>query len=172
MKNVSHALIREKDAAKSLLSHLRETGEDDAEIIETAIEGETNLLEAISAALAEIDECDILDAGLSAKIAAFTDRRSAVRKRSDILRAAIEQSMLVCEQESLRLPAATLSLRKIKPAVVIQTEAEIPSRFWTPQDPPAPKLNKKSLLEALEAGEEVPGACLDNGSVSLTVRRK
>ena len=70
------------------------------------------------------------------------------------------------------MPTATLTLRKVQPEAVIETEAEITSRCWTPQETPAAKLNEKSLLEALEAGESIPGARLDNGSVSLTVRRK
>ena len=172
MNNVSHALLRQKEAAKIIVTQLREAGMDDEESVGLAIESETNLLEAISEALNKIDENDVLDAGLTSKINEFTERRSAIRKQTDFLRASIEQAMLIAEQEKMRLPSATLTLRKVKPAPVIEAEADIPSRFWTPQEPPAPKLNKKSLLEALEAGEVIPGARLDNGSVSLTVRRK
>jgi len=172
MNNVSHALIRQKDAAKVIIAQLREAGMDDEDSVGIAIESETNLLEVIAEALNKIDENDVLDAGLTSKINDFTDRRSAIRKQTDFLRTSIEQAMLIAEQETMRLPTATLTLRKVKPGTVIETEAEIPSRFWTPQETPAPKLNKKSLLEALEAGETIPGARLDNGSVSLTVRRK
>jgi len=172
MKSISHSLLRQKEAAKTILAQLKEAGIDDEESFEIAIESETNLLEVISKALDKIDEDDVLDAGLTAKIEAFTERRTAIRKQKDFLRTSIEQAMLIAEQETMRLPTATLTLRKVKPGTVIETEADIPSRFWTPQETPAPKLNKKSLLEALEAGETIPGARLDNGSVSLTVRRK
>ena len=172
MNNVSHALLRQKDAAKIIVAQLREAGMDDEENVGLAIESETNLLEVIAEALNKIDENEVLDAGLTSKINEFTERRSAVRKQTDFLRTSIEQAMLIAEQETMRLPTATLTLRKVKPAAFVEAEAEIPSRFWTPQEPTAPKLNKKSLLEALEAGEAVPGARLDNGSVSLTVRRK
>ncbi|MDH7790699.1 siphovirus Gp157 family protein [Ochrobactrum sp. AN78] len=172
MKSISHSLLRQKEAAKTILAQLKEAGIDDEESFEIAIESETNLLEVISKALDKIDEDDVLDAGLTAKIEAFTERRNAIRKQKDFLRTSIEQAMLIAEQETMRLPTATLTLRKVKPGTVIETEAEIPSRFWTPQETPAPKLNKKILLEALEAGETIPGARLDNGSIILTVRRK
>jgi hypothetical protein len=172
MKSISHSLLRQKEAAKTILAQLKEAGIDDEESFEIAIESETNLLEVISKALDKIDEDDVLDAGLTAKIEAFIERRNAIRKQKDFLRTSIEQAMLIAEQETMRLPTATLTLRKVKPGTVIETEAEIPSRFWTPQETPAPKLNKKILLEALEAGETIPGARLDNGSIILTVRRK
>lgn len=172
MKNVSHSLLRQKEAVKLILAQLKDAGIDDEESVTLAIESETNLLEVIAKALDKIDEDDVLDAGLTAKIEAFTERRNAIRKQKDFLRSSIEQAMLISEQETLRLPTATMTLRKLKPATVVEKEAEIPSRFWTPQEIPAPKLNKKSLLEALEAGEKIPGARLDNGTVSLTIRRK
>lgn len=172
MKNVAHDLLRQKDAAKVIIAQLRDVGIEDQESVEIAIEGETNLIEAIESALNKVDENDILDTGLTAKIEELTSRRTSIRKQNEYLRTSIEQAMFIADQETMRLPTATLTLRKVKPAPVVEDEAEIPSRFWTPQEPPAPKLNKKSLLEALEAGEVIPGARLNNGTVSLTVRRK
>lgn len=172
MKNVSHALIKEKDAIKSLMSQLRAEGNDDEESVEIAIESETSFLEVVAKALDEIDELEAIDVGLTSKIEAFTSRRAATRKRMDIIRASIEQAMMLADLETLRLPTATITLRKLKPSAVIDDEAQIPSRFWLAQPPPAPKLDKKSLLAALEDGEEISGARLDNGTVSLSVRRK
>lgn len=172
MKNVPHALIKEKDAIKSLMSQLRTEGNDDEESIEIAIESETSFLEVVAKALDEIDELEAIDVGLTSKIEAFASRRAATRKRMDIIRASIEQAMMLADLDTLRLPTATITLRKLRPSAVIDDEAQIPSRFWLAQQPPAPKLDKKSLLAALEDGEEISGARLDNGTVSLSVRRK
>ncbi|MGU3575672.1 siphovirus Gp157 family protein [Brucellaceae bacterium C25G] len=172
MKNVSYALQREKEAVKTLMAQLRAEGSDDQESVEIAIESETELLEVISAALSEIDELEILDNGISSKIDEFTSRRTVIRKRKDLIRASVEQAMMLADLETVRLPTATITLRKLKPSAVIDDEALIPSRFWLPQQPPAPKLDKKSLIAALEDGEEISGARLDNGAVSLSVRRK
>lgn len=81
--DATHMLRRQTEAAKTLLASLRETGDaDDQEIVESAIEGETGLFEAISAALDQIDECEVLETGLKAKEVAFADRRKAVVGRA------------------------------------------------------------------------------------------
>lgn len=165
-----YQLRRQTEAAKSLMASLAD--HDDAELIADSIEGETGLYEAIEAALAEMDECDVMEAGLSAKIEQFTERKRKAVERKKRVQALIEQAMLTTEQTMLRLPTATLSIRKNSPGVVIQDESTIPSRFFVEQERPAPKLDKRALAEALKANEAIPGASLDNGSVSLSVRRK
>ena len=137
MSDAAHTLKRETIAAKRLLQNLRETGDaDDQEIVESAVEGETNLYEAIAS----------------------------------VMTAAIEAAMVEAEQRNIRLDSRTVYLSKVAPKVVVENEAEIPSRFWTTPEPPAPKLDKKALKDALAAKEAVPGARLDNGSISLRMR--
>jgi hypothetical protein len=48
-------------------------------------------------------------------------------------------------------------------------EREIPEPFWRPQPP---KLDRKALLAALNAGQTVLGASLGNGSTTITVRTR
>lgn len=169
---VEHTVRRNTEAAKRLVASLRETGDaDDAELVADMIEGETGLSEALESALSEIDEGDILIIGLKAKEQAFETRRRAIEARNDRIRALIEQAMLATDQPTMRLTTATLSLRKIAPALVVTNEADIPARFWIEQERPAPKLDKKALADAVKAGE-IPGATLDNGGVTLSVRRK
>lgn len=161
------------EAAKKLLMQLRQDGNgDDAELVADSIEGETNLVEALEAAVAEIDECEIVIVGLKAKEEAFEARRKQTEDRVERIRAVIEQAMMATEQYSMRLTTATISLTKRKAGLVITNEPDIPARFWVEQERPAPKLDKRALAEALAANEAIPGATLDNGSLSLTVRRK
>lgn len=171
--NAEHNLLRQTEAAKRLIASLKEAGEiDDADLVADMIEGETGLQEAIEAALSEIDECEIVIIGLKAKEQAFEARRKATEDRADRIRAMIEQAMLATEQMSLRLPTATVSLRKTAPSLVVTNEADIPAKFWIQQERPAPKLDKKALAEALKSDEAVPGAMLDNGGFGLSIRRK
>ena len=189
------ALRCETEAAKTLLAGMRSTiGEEDMALLLDTIEGETNLLEAIDTALAEIDETEVLICGLKEKEAQFIQRRRAMEERIQRFRALIEQAMAITEQTKLRRPAATLTLRKLPPDVVVTTEADIPSAFFIPQPPPPPKLDKKGLKEALLAREikvtfaaslesdaeraealaaitPIPGATLNNGGFSLQIRR-
>ncbi|MDX0522988.1 siphovirus Gp157 family protein [Sinorhizobium medicae] len=170
---IEHTMRRQTEAAKALLVDLRNQGaDDDTDLVADTIEGETNLMEAIEEAIAELDECDVLVTGLKAKETEFEARRKAVEKRAERIRALIEQAMLATDQTSLKLPTATLSLTKRAPGLIVNSEADIPSRFFVEQERPAPKLDKKALAAAIKAGEQVPGANLDNGSISLSVRRK
>lgn len=167
-----YMLRRQTEVAKSLLANLRADGEDDPELVADSIEGETGLLEAITEALDANDADEVLVIGLKAKEEAFETRRHAIEKRIERRTALIEQAMVATDQSTFRLPTATLTLAKRQPGVVIANEADIPSRFWIEQERPAPKLDKRALAAALKAKEAVPGASLDNGSASLSVRRK
>lgn len=170
MSNIEHKLQREKNAAAGLLANLRREGEaDDAELVADAIEGQTSLLEAIAAALDEIDECDVIEKGCKAKSDEYSTRAANAKARRERIRAAIEQAMVLTEQPSLRLASATVSVARRPPGLVIANEADIPARFWDAQPP---TLDKKALLAALKDKQVIPGVGLDNGSVSLTVTRK
>lgn len=166
-------VLIQMEAARTLIRNLREQGlDDDAELIADTIEGETGFVEAIDAALAEIDECEIIIVGLKAKEEAFAERRRREETKADRIRALVEQAMLTTEQMSLKLPGATLSLSQRAPGLIVTNEADIPTKFWIEQERPAPKLDRKALTTALRAKEAIPGAGLDNGTISLSVRRK
>ncbi|HEX5935617.1 MAG TPA: siphovirus Gp157 family protein, partial [Pseudorhizobium sp.] len=157
--NSERCVMIQIEAAKSILAGLKDQGvDDDAELVADTLEGETNLLEAIDAALAEIDECEILIAGIDEKLKAFDARKKAQKDRAERIRALIEQALLMTEQPSLKLPAATISLTRRAAGLVITNESDIPARFWVEQERPAPKLDRKALADALKANEPIPGA--------------
>lgn len=173
MAEVEFNVARQAEAAKRLVANLKDQGAaEDAELVADSIEGETNLVEAIEAALAEIDEEEIHIVGLKAKEADFAERRRKKEAKVERVRALIEQAMLATDQKSFRLPTATLTLTERAPGLVVTNEADIPVKFWIEQERPAPKLDKKALTAALKDKEQIPGATLDNGSLSLSVRRK
>ncbi|MBB5663217.1 hypothetical protein GGE68_001393 [Rhizobium leguminosarum] len=173
MAEVEFNIAKQAEAAKRLMSSLRIQGVDgDEELVADVIEGQTDLKEAIDAALAEIDELEIYITGLKAKEDEFSTRRHRLEERVERIRAMIEQAMLTSEQQSFRLAGGTVSLSRRQPGLIVNNEADIPARFWVEQERPAPKLDKKALAEALRNGEAVAGATLDNGSYSLSVRRK
>ena len=172
MENVEYALRRQTEAARDLIAAIHSQGEgDDAELVADAVEGETDLLEAIGAALDEIDECDIIEAGCKAKLDELGKRKSAATARKTRIRAAIEQAIVMAELPTpIKLPAATVSITKRKAQPVIDDESKVPARFFVQPPAPPPEIDKKALAEALAAGS-VEGAHLDNGTISLMIRR-
>lgn len=143
-------------------------GEGDPDFVHDVIEGETGLLEAIDAAIGEIDEADIVIEGCAAKIAQLSERKRKAEGRRERLRALIEQAMRTTGLDKIKLPTATLNVTMRPPAPLIADESAVPSRFW--KQPP-PVLDKAAINAAIKDGETVPGVSLSNGTTSLTIRR-
>ncbi len=169
MADVSRELHIQGEAAKALLLNIRDVVEDDAEMIETAVEGETNLKEAISAAVDRILELDAHEEAIAARIKALSERKERFAHQSERIKAAIHVAMGQAELRKIELPQATLGVRAVPPKAEITDEAMIPSKFFKPQDP---KLDRKAVLDALKAKEEVPGATLSNGGETISIRSK
>lgn len=167
MSEARRDLQKQTEAARLLLSTYEDILGDDAEAKADAVEGETDLREAIHAAvvrLAEIAAIQEAAAGLIGKLKARCERLDA---QAEGIRTAIAVAMEVGEIKKLELDLATVSLRAVPPKAEIVAEADIPARFWKPSDP---KLDKKAVLEALKAKEVIPGAMLSNGSMSVSLR--
>ncbi len=167
---VEHELTEQAKAAAGIMGVLRARDmDDDADLVLDTVEGETGFLEAIDRALNEIDACAVIVMGCKAVVSTINDRSKRAEDRLEKVRAAIEQALLIADvSEKIVRPTATITMRKIKPAWVVDDESQIPAAFFVPQPP---RLDKK-LLKAKATTETVPGCHVDNGSVSLIIRRK
>ena len=165
-----HNLREQAKAAAGLMDILRARDmDDDAVLVADTIEGETSLYEAIDAALETIDGCAIIVAGCKSVEADIKARRDRAADRVTIVRAAIEQALLIADvSQKIVRPTATLTLKKYDPKRIVEDESKIPSEFFLPQPP---KLDRK-LLNEVEPGKNIAGCYMDNGSVGLTIRRK
>jgi uncharacterized phage infection (PIP) family protein YhgE len=157
----------EAEAAKSLLANYRDVIADDDEAREDAIEGETNLKEAIGAAVARVAEIDAMSEAIKTQADKLRSRRDRLENQAELLRAAIANAMQTAEIDKLELPSHTLTIKATPAKATITDEAAIPSKFFVPQDP---KLSLKAVGDALKAGETVPGATLSNGGSTLQIR--
>lgn len=162
----SDRLHHEANAARHLIEALHD---DDEVLRHDMVEGETSFLEAIDAALAEIDECDVVMEGIAAKIAQFAERQDRAKRRIERLRGLIEQAMLTAGLPTVKRPTATLSVSEKKPAALIFDESLVPAQFWKARDP---VLDKTAINAAVKGGETIPGVTLTNGGTTLTIRRK
>lgn len=162
-------LETERRAAEALRETLAKMPGIDDETVRDTIEGETGLHEAIADVVATLTDAETMSAGLAVMIEKFEARKARYEARTDFLRSAIEQAMVIGELRKLELPDCTLSLSQRPRQVVIIDEAKLPARFWKQ---PEPVIDKRALAEALKStAENVPGAVLSNGAVSLTIRR-
>ncbi len=159
---------REMQALEALKASLSPMLADDPDFILDLAEGETNLLETLDALLAADAMDEWLIEGAKKAAAEVSFRADRFQKRRMARRTLIEQALMILEQRKLERPCATISLADRAPMAVIEDESALPSRFFVNE----PSLDKKALKAALDAGEDVPGARLSNGSVSLTIRRR
>lgn len=164
---ITHDLRIEAEAAAALLANLNDILGDDETDVRDAVEGQTNLLEAIGKAVARLGEIAAHVDGLSAHVASLRDRKDRLEKQAENLRTAIAVAMDTATLRRIELPIATVSLKATPPKPDIVSEADIPSKFWKQ---PAPTLDKRAVLEALKAKEAVPGAVLSNGGMTIQVR--
>jgi len=206
--NAEYRLRLQTEAAKALISDMRgQHGADifdgDEEFLADTIEGETGLIPAIEAALKSRDEDLMLAEGVAKRIEELQTRLKRLKDAAERKKSIVERAMVAAEIKSLPLPVATLTISKRAPGLIVVEEADIPSEFWKPVEPPAPKLDKAALAKALRdrkaaveaalaevdrlqdpeerkaaveaayaAHPKIPGADLDNGGVSLSIRSK
>jgi len=118
-----------------------------------------------------------------------------IEARREIRRALMANALDVAELPNLVTAAGTITRKALPPKVIVVEEADIPARFYVPQEP---KLDRTALLNALkeraaaiaertsEPGaldekEElatidrkhppIPGATLSNGGTTIQIRR-
>jgi hypothetical protein len=164
----THTLQQEANAARSLKDALAAIPNMDDDTVRDTIEGETSLHEAIAAVLADIDEDEMLVAGIGTMVGRLSERRTRLENRTEARKAAIQKAMEIGVIQKLVTPSGTLSLRNTPRGLEITDEAAVPFDYFIPQ--PA-KLDRKKLKDDLKDGKDVPGAVLGNGGVTISIRR-
>jgi len=193
-------LARQAEAAAALIDYLRSVDEDDDDLIEDSIEGETDFKETIDRALEHIAEAEMMAKAIKEREAGLAQRRKRYEDKAAFLRNCIEMAMASANGDralpfTLTTPGATVTLREGSIKVVIGDEAALPSEFWRT---PAPVVDKAKLNEYVAAWrafwarandavlegadddanaqtfpEELPpGVELSDAGFSLTIRRK
>jgi hypothetical protein len=167
--DIVRTLHLEAEAARSLLRSLHTVLDGDDQAQADAVEGETNLHEAVDAALSRLAEIDAYIASLISRIEDMRARKDRFAAQADAIRAALVAAMEAAGLKRLERDVATVSLRPSPPRVVITSEADVPSAFWTE---PRPVLDRKAIADALKAGQSVPGAELSNQVTTCQIRWK
>lgn len=148
-----------------VLLNLRDAIGDDEQLRLDTLEGETDLFELTGRLLDHIEN----DEGDKAKLASQIDDRQARKVRCEgrikAQREAIQMLMETAGVDKLPLPEATVSLRKVAPKLIVTDADALPDAFVS--------IVRKPDFAAIRAADcPVPGASLDNGGSSITIRRK
>lgn len=161
-------LYEQRSAAAALLASLRAIGEEDEEVLATAVEGETELAEAVASALTEAALAEGQADAIGTLIRRLQDRRGRLEARSERIRERIGDCLTGLGLKSLSTPAGTVSMAPSPPAVRITDEALLPDWAWRTRVDRSP--DKAAIRTALKDGATVPGAELSNQQPTLRVR--
>lgn len=160
------ALRLETEAAAALREALADFAGDD-QLLADMIEGETGFYETLDVVVESIALDEAMLAGLKKHIDAMGKRKRRINNRRDQKRASIEQALTISDLKNIERPGATLTLKTKPRALLVSQESDIPPEFWRKQDP---ELDRTALADALNDGQKIPGAQLDNGGTSLQIR--
>lgn len=139
---------------------------DDQTLADT-LEGATSLREALAALIRSALEDECFAKALKERIAMMRERLARLEARALQKRQLAIETMEATEQRKLTEADFTASLRLSPPCVEIVSEDDLPIDFLLPQPP---KPDKRLILEALSAGQTVPGALLAQPKLSLSIR--
>lgn len=139
---------------------------DEATLLDT-LEGSTSLPEMLAGVVRSQLDDQALALALRARISDMQGRLARIEDRAEKKRMLVASAMDRADIKRLTEPDFTVSLRPTPAPLIIIDEVDIPGTFWKPQPP---KLDRKALLAALNAGQTVAGAALGNGGTTIAVR--
>ncbi len=139
----------------------------DEETLSDTLEGLTNLHDKLAAVIRSQQEDSVLVKALKIRIKEMQERHARfehrVSKKRELVTTVMDRAGITKIAES----DFTASLRQTPRPLVISDDREIPKTYWKSQDP---KLDRKKLITDLKSEELIPGACLGNGGVTVSVR--
>ncbi len=149
------------------LQELLENPEIPAEMIETALNEVGGQIEDKAENIAKlIKTLEANVSGYKTEEKRLADRRKSEESRITWLKNYIFDSMKAIGKTKSKGQVFNLSIQKNPPSLNVEDEKLIPEEYWIEQ---APVLDKKTLLAALKAGEEIPGVSIKQ-TESLRIR--
>lgn len=141
---------------------------DDEALKADMIEGSTDLHSVLARIIDHRAEALEMVTGIEERAAHLTERKERYKRRAGAMTALAHRLMIVAGQSKVALPEATVSVMKGRASVIIDDEDAVPRQLGTSSWKP----DKTAIKAQIDAGEAVPGAHIEIGNDSLTVRTK
>lgn len=140
---------------------------DEVTFLDT-LEGETDAMDIADRLIASALDADAMADAIKAQETELRARRDRMESRANAYRHQMMTLLDAIGVKKLERPRATISKRAGSTRVVIVDDAAIPSQLCKVVQTP----DKAAIKAQLQAGEAVPGAALEMGPDSLSVRVK
>lgn len=144
-----------------------EKGDIDAKFLLDTIEGETDLHDMLLEIDDSVAEYEAKADAIKIRIEAMQKRKARMERSADTLRTIIMSAMDRAGIQKIEGPVSTLSVKNKPRALIVTNESLIPSDYFEIN----PKLDRKKLIADLKEEKKIEGAELDNGGISLQIRR-
>lgn len=166
MADETHRLHQEIQAARRLRENLASLMEDDPQLIADSLEGETNIHEAIEAAVTLYFNDNAFITAIDNQIAVLETRKNRLKKRTEVIRAMVCVALDQAGKKTVETALGTATLKNTPRQLLLDPDqqSEIPLEYWKAGEP---KLDKKKLKADIETGKTVKGATLSNGGQSI-----
>lgn len=139
--------------------------QDDAQIIADTIEAESYPLEIKAQNIGyAIKNLEATAAAIKAAETEMATRRKAIENRASNLREYTKTCMEIADVTKIECPHFALSIKKNPASVDIFEPSMIPTEFMRNPEPPPAVPDKAAIKAALQAGQDVPGALLAQGT--------
>jgi hypothetical protein len=155
-------------ATIELVAEMLRDYSDDKILFWDTLDGETDVMDAVGRLVMEAVEADHHAAAAKEMSKLYADRASRLQMKRRAVNDAIMTIMDVTGQDKIPHPLATISRRKGRSSVLIIDEKEIPTQLTKT----VRTADKTAIKKQLEAGEDVPGAWLDIGLDTVSMRIK
>lgn len=139
--------------------------DEDERLLHDSLEGLTDLHDYAGTLLSLNEDDEGVVNALAEQISDRKARQDRAKARIETRRDMIKALMEMAGIDKLVLPEATISKRDVAPKVIVVDEGLLPDTLC--------KFTRKPDMAAIKALETLlPGLAMDNGGVSITVRRK
>jgi hypothetical protein len=142
-----------------------ETGEGFLEVLETLSDAIDNKVESCAKVVKNL-QADM--AVLKAEEERLSIRRRSVENNIDRLKTYMQESMTAAEKQKIKTALFTVYIVAGRDKVEVDDEALVPVEYR--KEPTPPPIDRKAILEALQAGKKVPGARLGLTDPALHIR--
>ena len=148
----------------AMVERLMDT-QDDAQTIADTIEAESCPLEVKAQNVAyAIKSLDALAGSIKQEEVNMAARRKVIEKRAEHLREYTKTCMEIAGMSKIECSHFALSIKKNPAGVDIFEPGLIPAEFMRQPEPPPATPDKTAIKAALQAGRDVPGAMLAQGT--------
>jgi hypothetical protein len=144
-------------------------GDDDEPLRVDMLEGSTDLFELAGRLLSAIEDEEGSKAVLIAQVQDRNDRKARVERRIESYRDTLRALIEAAGTDKLALPEATVTMRKVAPKLIVTDPDALPDALC--------RITRKPDMAAIkEFFSDNPDNCigvtLDNGGLSMTIRRR